>query len=192
MDWFSSDWHLGHTNILRYCNRPYMSVEEMNSAILAEINKKVLPSDTLFYLGDLCMDHNFTQWESWIRQIKCENIYYLLGNHEPDDLQDIFNDGGCPKNIVWMGDYLQAKCGGKRFVMCHYPIESWNGSHKGVYHLHGHCHAELPTSLTMRRMDVGIDCHSMKVLNLDDVLKILNARPWVDPRDKLRKEKHSV
>lgn len=182
MDWFSSDFHFGHNNIIKYCNRPFDSVESMNSAILTEVNTKVKPSDTLYYLGDLCMDHNFTQWAKWIEQIKCQNIYYLLGNHEPDDLQKIYDDGGCPKNIVWLGDYLQPKCSGKRIVLFHYPIESWNGSHKGVYHLHSHSHKELPTSATMRRMDVGVDCHNMKVLSLDEVLKILDARPWVDPR----------
>jgi calcineurin-like phosphoesterase family protein len=32
--WFTSDFHFGHFNIIRYCNRPFASTEEMNGRIL--------------------------------------------------------------------------------------------------------------------------------------------------------------
>jgi len=31
--WFTADFHLGHFNIIRYCHRPFASVEEMDNAI---------------------------------------------------------------------------------------------------------------------------------------------------------------
>jgi calcineurin-like phosphoesterase family protein len=29
--WFTSDFHLGHFNIIRYCNRPFVDTQEMNA-----------------------------------------------------------------------------------------------------------------------------------------------------------------
>ena len=49
--WFIADFHLGHSNIIRYCGRPFVSVEEMDQAILERLNASVKPSDTLYFLG---------------------------------------------------------------------------------------------------------------------------------------------
>ena len=53
--WFTSDFHLGHRNIIRYCSRPFASVEEMDAAILANLNKLVGADDVLYFLGDFCL-----------------------------------------------------------------------------------------------------------------------------------------
>jgi calcineurin-like phosphoesterase family protein len=43
--WFAADFHLGHKNIIRYCNRPFDTVEEMNRAILERLNSLVKAND---------------------------------------------------------------------------------------------------------------------------------------------------
>src|SRR5580658_1871636 len=53
--WFTSDFHLGHRNIIRYCSRPFASVEEMDAAILANLNELVGANDVLYFLGDFCL-----------------------------------------------------------------------------------------------------------------------------------------
>jgi hypothetical protein len=53
--WFTADFHLGHRNILRYCNRPFQSTGEMDEAILGNLNSRVGQSDVLYFLGDFCM-----------------------------------------------------------------------------------------------------------------------------------------
>jgi calcineurin-like phosphoesterase family protein len=53
--WFTSDFHLGHRNIIRYCNRPFDSTDDMDATILANLNKKVGENDILYFLGDFCL-----------------------------------------------------------------------------------------------------------------------------------------
>lgn len=53
--YFTSDLHIGHHNIIKYCNRPYASVEEMNEALVNNWNSVVTDNDHVWILGDLCM-----------------------------------------------------------------------------------------------------------------------------------------
>ena len=53
--WFTADFHLGHKNIIRYCNRPFETVEEMNHTILERLNACVKANDILYFLGDFCI-----------------------------------------------------------------------------------------------------------------------------------------
>lgn len=50
--WFTADFHLGHANIIRYCSRPFSTVEEMDQAIVERLNASVKPNDVLYFLGD--------------------------------------------------------------------------------------------------------------------------------------------
>lgn len=51
--WFSSDYHFFHHNIIKYENRPFKNVEEMNNTIIKRQNERVKKDDILFFLGDL-------------------------------------------------------------------------------------------------------------------------------------------
>jgi hypothetical protein len=54
--WFTSDFHLGHFNIIRYCNRPFADTQEMNEVIVERMNASVKPNDVLYFLGDFCWE----------------------------------------------------------------------------------------------------------------------------------------
>jgi calcineurin-like phosphoesterase family protein len=49
---FTSDTHFYHTNIIKYCNRPFSSVEEMNQKLIENWNNTISEHDTIFHLGD--------------------------------------------------------------------------------------------------------------------------------------------
>ena len=53
--WFTSDTHYGHTNIIKYCNRPFQSIEEMNQALADNWNDRVEADDKVWHLGDFAM-----------------------------------------------------------------------------------------------------------------------------------------
>lgn len=55
MEFFTSDTHWGHQNILAYCKRPFANLEEMNEALCDRWNSRVNHGDTVYHLGDFSM-----------------------------------------------------------------------------------------------------------------------------------------
>ena len=89
MIYFTSDLHLGHWNIARYCNRPFKSLKDMDDKLIANINERVKEEDTLFHVGDFCFSHSSeasnapkNPYEYYRKQIVCNNIIFLRGNHD--------------------------------------------------------------------------------------------------------------
>jgi len=85
MLYITSDLHFYHKNIIKYCNRPFSTVEEMNEGILQQFDE--LPAgSTIFNLGDL-----FLSWKTSFNDIKLlvdrmknnnKHLWILLGNHD--------------------------------------------------------------------------------------------------------------
>jgi calcineurin-like phosphoesterase family protein len=55
MLYFTSDHHFWHANIIRYCNRPFATIEEMNESMIMAWNEVVSPNDDVYYLGDFSL-----------------------------------------------------------------------------------------------------------------------------------------
>jgi hypothetical protein len=53
--WFTADLHLGHHNIIDYCNRPFHDVHAMNDALVENWNEAVAPGDTVWVVGDFAL-----------------------------------------------------------------------------------------------------------------------------------------
>lgn len=51
----TADPHFGHENIIKYCNRPFNNVDEMDAKIVKLWNETVSNNDTVFVLGDFGM-----------------------------------------------------------------------------------------------------------------------------------------
>lgn len=50
---FTSDLHFGHENVIKFDNRPFRSVEEMDAELISRWNNKVKKGDLVYVLGDL-------------------------------------------------------------------------------------------------------------------------------------------
>lgn len=75
-----SDTHLNHKNIIAYCNRPYKTVDEMNSALIHNWNSVVQPDDIVYFLGDFCLGpkENFRRITAALNGHK----HFIFGNHD--------------------------------------------------------------------------------------------------------------
>lgn len=55
MEFVTADLHLGHENIIKYCNRPFDSIHHMNDVLIDNWNRKVGRNDIVYVLGDLVL-----------------------------------------------------------------------------------------------------------------------------------------
>lgn len=73
------DLHLDHKNIIRYCHRPFGSVEEMNGVLLKNWNSVIGKKDIVYFLGDLTFRSNKIGY--WLRRLN-GTIIIIKGNHD--------------------------------------------------------------------------------------------------------------
>lgn len=163
-NYFCSDLHIGHRNIVRGCSnwsdlnatRDFPTIEEHDAYLLAQLNRFVKPSDTLYILGDLGLGF---AWKHRVpelrRQIRCERVHLILGNHD-----HVFED----KRLSHLHDlfasvkYLKfGKIAGRHMVLCHYAMRTWPWQHHNSIHLYGHSHGNLPDDPNSLSLDVGVD-----------------------------------
>ena len=83
--WLTSDLHLGHANIIRYCGRPFRDIQTMNDRIIQNWNSRVKPEDVVYNLGDFCFHRGAEgqkitaeHWESRLNG----KIIHIMGNHD--------------------------------------------------------------------------------------------------------------
>lgn len=159
MIYFTSDLHLGHQNIIKYCNRPFDDAHQMNKTIFDNINNVVGYDDTLYILGDFCFKGKDPA--EYVSRINCSDIHLILGNH--DKRSDYIDCLSAARIDVGFSSVQEVKeiiyCNQKIFLS-HYPHRSWPSSHKGSYHLYGHVHSKLNNEdQTSKRktLDVGVD-----------------------------------
>ncbi len=154
MIYFTSDLHLGHKNIINYCERPFNDVHEMNKTILDNINKVVGFDDELYILGDFCFKSK--KPIEYRSRIICQKVHIILGNHDKE--KDYFNQeesGFLSINYVKEIIYCN-----QRIYLSHYAHRVWPASHKGSWMLYGHTHSKFnheDVASNRKTLDVGVD-----------------------------------
>lgn len=159
--YFTSDLHFGHANCIRLANRPFADVDEMNRVLIANINSVVRPrGDILYILGDFSFKIQREEAAKIRHQINCRAVHLIKGNHDKNWTGDL-------QPFSTVQDYLETKLGEQKIktVLFHYPLLSWNMSHHGSIHLHGHIHADVSYNDRARlegrrRFDVGVDANN--------------------------------
>jgi len=168
MIYYTSDLHLGHKNIIEYEDRPFKDIYEMNSNLIFNWNNIVKPKDEVYILGDLAFVGSNYSLEDLMYNIKQLNgkIHLIRGNHDTWVDKKSFN----PRLFESIDYYKEIKDNGRDIVLCHYPIEDWNGMNYGSIHLHGHLHSNPTELYRENRFNIGVDNWNYKPVSLKEVL----------------------
>lgn len=84
MIWFTSDTHFGHENVLKFTDRPWETIWQMNDAIVDSINGRVAVDDELYILGDFSFKMTAQDAYGLRKRIACRRIHLVPGNHDKD------------------------------------------------------------------------------------------------------------
>lgn len=151
-DWFASDHHFFHRNIIDFCKRPFSCLEQMHEEFIRQHNSVVSQEDRVWFVGDFSFGEP-DDTSNVLRRMHGQK-FLIKGNH---DHQRRLNG-----TIGFAGvfQYKELKIGEDHIILCHFPLLMWNRAHHGSYHLHGHSHGTLrypPSHQTACIFDVGVD-----------------------------------
>lgn len=177
---FTSDTHFSHENIIRFCGRPFSSVEEMNEEMIRRWNEKVPEDGVVFHLGDFAFG-NTKAWTGPLDRLHGK-IHLILGNHDIRGIRQSFRDrfeSIYMQRLVMIDD--------RRIYLNHYPFLCYAGTYRSeedaVWQLFGHVHTRPADAnieiagrddkrmfmLFPHQYDVGVDLNDFTPLSYYEV-----------------------
>ena len=160
MNYYISDLHFGHKNVIKFDDRPFESAEEMDAKIIENWNNVVKKNDNVYVVGDMF-------WCKMDRAIEIldelnGNKFLVKGNHCR------CHDGRFLKKFVKVSEYMEIDDNGRKVVLCHYPIPYFKNHYYGWYHLYGHVHNTKEYSLVLKAQQdlidgMGLPCNMYNV-----------------------------
>lgn len=173
--YISSDYHLRHTNVLKYDSRPFKDINKHDEAIISNHNSIIGKDDDFIFLGDFCFDRKRSTIE-WLLSRLNGNKYFIKGNHDKKDIIQAYDKYG-----VYLGEQTMIKVGSdyktaQNIVLNHFAMHVWDKSHHGAWLCYGHSHGSLEHTSWGKSMDVGIMLNDYKPFSYYDIKRILDKR----------------
>jgi calcineurin-like phosphoesterase family protein len=157
---FISDEHFGHVNILKFCKRPFGTIQEMDDALISNYNSVVKPEDVVIHVGDFTLAPKHVA-ATYIARLKGKHVF-IRGSHDR-----------------WMeNDYTylrEFKINGQGIVACHYAMRVWPKSHYGTWQVFAHSHGRLKPE--GKQWDVGVDNNNFFPVSFDQLIEIMKGLP---------------
>lgn len=208
----TADLHYDHVNIIKGQSvwnnleacRDFENIEDMNSAIIKSINNTVSKYDILYLAGDLAFKNVYSLYHL-MKNIRCQNIYCILGNHDqairdnkrfniqiPESSGVILAEEFLGKTLLPGEKYsfrthemfkdihkrVELTHNKQKFIIDHYPLDTWNQAMHGSIMIHGHVHGALDTSdLNMYYKRIDVDWGKFKrPISLDEIAEMMKDR----------------
>jgi calcineurin-like phosphoesterase family protein/2'-5' RNA ligase len=119
--YFIGDTHFDHKNIIRYCQRPFSNVTEMNQTIENNWNSTVGDNEIVYFLGDWSFGRGSKPATYWKRRMK-GSIFSIQGSHDKVKFEK--------SRVLHVGGYS--------FLLIHNPEDRKIEWHDWI--IHGHVH----------------------------------------------------
>jgi len=166
--WIWSDLHFGHKNIIRFSERPYDDVEQMNEHLVANHNDYVKENDIVIWVGDVAFGND--DFANGILD-QCNGYKILIvGNHDftKRKLRNLNFD-----EVHLIQHYIIDDVD---LVLTHYPMDNLVEPYINV---HGHLHAFPPKNYysdSNQHINVNCEFHNYKPINLNEIVRIAKIR----------------
>ena len=176
--WFTADTHFGHKNIIRFCQRPFVDVEEMNRVMVENWNSIVGEDDLVFHLGDFSVG-GAAEWTSLLDNLN-GRIILILGNHDMNNVSQ-----GFMHRFLDVKMQMLISIGKQRIYLNHYPFLCYGGAYRNTWQLFGHVHTnQQSTGLDSPRLkqlfptqyDVGVDNNNYYPVSFGKVSEIIQQQ----------------
>lgn len=167
--WFYSDPHFDHANIIRYCNRPFISAEEMNNTLLREYHNRVKQGDTVYFLGDMTFGRGSKGARYWLDKLqsRCDaKFYYIKGSHD-NDIHPATNGLA----VVEVASEKVISVNGEQVLLIHDPAQvdpSWKG-----WVVHGHVHNYRPVLWKTHHINVSCDAVGFRPVSVNYIVGLI-------------------
>lgn len=185
MNYFTSDQHFGHINVIEYCNRPFQSLEQMHAGLIKNWNQTVREEDVVYVLGDFSF-LNITLTTEILRDLKGHKIL-IWGNHDDRKRNRLMKAGFSAvleQGVVRLSKEVTVK-------LCHFPFapsrfeQWWKGfdarymhkrpvAEKGMWLLHGHVHNIWKIKPKKKMINVGVDQWDFTPVSDNQIINIIS------------------
>lgn len=171
MIYLSSDYHFNHDKEFVWKERGFVSVQEMNEAIVERHNKVVTQEDTIFILGDVMLGGSTNiSGLDYLKRMNGNKII-IAGNHDTDKRIQLYEELNIP---VYYAQRL--KYGKYHFYLSHYPTITANYDEKTLkqctLNLYGHTHQKdkfYNNNPTM--FHCGVDSNDCYPISIESIIQ---------------------
>ncbi|HEY3736084.1 MAG TPA: metallophosphoesterase family protein [Jatrophihabitans sp.] len=201
MRYYTSDTHYGHQNIIRYCNRPYADVAQMNGDLVARATRSLAPGDELWHLGDVALGH-LDETLTHLAAIET-SVTLVAGNHDrchpsngkrAEGFSEVYRER-CQLSELILTNTTLTLSNGASVRLSHFPYADpslngaedrhgevisdrfapWRVSDKGEWLLCGHVHERWRQRGCM--INVGVDAWGGNSVSEDTIIELIEAGP---------------
>ena len=189
-DWFMADPHFFHGGVLKYCDRPWDNVKDMNAGLIENINSCVKVKDRLFIVGDFAFA-GISGTKLIVDQINCKTLILIKGNHDMPAHKML------KAGFSHVFENHMIKIGNQQpILLSHFPYYPdwkqwirnwWSGDKKidkrylhkrivdrGYFLLHGHTHSKI--KILGKQIHVGVDAWNCKPVSQKQILELMRKK----------------